>query len=238
MTEANNARKEVDGSRRTGIVLGTALGLAVAQLVVQRLGGYALYLPHYILAPITLFVAIGAVVGWLGMAPSLRLPPLLMLASLIVASPALAGVIEVRLRPAPFAIPETATSVDWMHYPWGERVLIFEDPAEVEALYDKLVASAEEDGWWCRSCRYQASTNTGHADFTPSTLRADAPRGYMGIEVWPGERAFYGLAPSAMTQTRVFHDQPTKSPLHVVIACGSLLAVAILWHVVARRRSA
>jgi hypothetical protein len=211
-----------------GIVVGFAFGIAVSILLLFRLGGYFVILLPIGLAPIAVAPIIGALLARAGLVPSLRPISTIILAFLVATTPLIAGVVEIRLREAPFPIPDGSRAIEWTKYPWGERVLKFENPQEMPALYDRLVRSAIEAGWNCHQCLYQASTRTGHASFTVPDAEVEGPQGYLGLELWPGEKALYGSEPSELTHVRVFHDLHTRSPEQAVFGISVLFLAGIL----------
>ncbi len=157
-----------------------------------------------------------------------------MLALVIASSPYLAGVVEMRQRDLPFAVPPDAEVIQWTKYPWGESVVILESAEEVAAFFDQLVASANEVGWHCRSCFYQSSTGTGHASFGTRDARAGQSPGFAGVEVWSGEKELYGTAPSERNVARIFHDLQTGGPAIAVFFWSILLLAAVGSHLARR----
>lgn len=220
-----------------GLVVGFALGIALSIILLFRLGGFFLFLLPIGLAPLALGPAIGSILARAGLVPSLRPVSTIVVALIVATVPLIAGFIEIRLRENPIPIPAGARTIQWTKYPWGERVLRFESPEEVPALHDRLVRSATEVGWNCHNCFYQPSTQTGHARFTVADAEKGGPQGYLGFELWPGEKALYGSKPSDLTQVRVFHDLPTRAPERAVLGVSALLLVGLLIQLVRKSTS-
>jgi len=216
----------------TGVLIGFAFGVAASTLLLFRFGGYFLFLPFAGFAPIVIGPVIGFLLGRAGAVPYVRTAHMIASALIIASAPLVTGTVETRLRDAPFPIPADADAVHWEKYPWGERVLRFGSTDVVPAFFDRLVKAATEENWTCRSCVYQPSTGTGHASFKPTEKAARGSGGYLGFEVWPGEMALYGSEKSELSQVRIFHSQPTRSPVYAMIIVSVLLVVAVLLHVI------
>ena len=218
------------GIRFTGAIVGLGFGIAVSTLLLFRLGGFFYLLPFVGFAPILLGPIVGLVLARLGAVPHIRPLPTVVLALVIASSPYLAGVVEMRLRELPLAVPPDAEVIQWTKHPWGESVVILESAEEVPAFFDQLVASANEMGWHCRSCFYQSSTGTGHASFGTRDSRAGQSPGFAGVEVWSGEKELYRTAPSERNVARIFHDLQTGGPAIAVFFWSILLLAAVVSH--------
>ncbi|MGG7568067.1 hypothetical protein ACQ5SO_18095 [Rhodovulum sp. DZ06] len=225
--------------RTVGWVLGAALGAAGAATLFVYVGGYVLLIPPLGLAPVAAGLAAGRLLARLGAVPAMGPGALAALALLVAAGPMLAGMVEMRLRPAPFALPPGIEAVGGARHAWGETarhawgetvVLVACEGAGVgdaPECFARLAAAAEAGGWLCETCGAPEMTGGGIGWFR----RLDAPPGgggeRMGIEAWDAGKGFYGAPPRDVPQARIFHQRSTAAPLWTLGALGALAAGAL-----------
>lgn len=234
MDKSKASRKKRYAPAKVGKVIGGAFALGLAILLSFRATWiYFLIAFSPVITPLPILlvfagiIAIGAAVGSAlaraGFVPPLHRFTALAIGFIVAFAPLATGFAEVVLRGPPVSLPSDVKPLNWYRAPWGDQLLYLESDLDVPMLHARLVESAKDAGWNCRYCKYQPSTGTGHANLVKSGSSAGQSGGKLGFEIWPGEMALYGTAPSPLTQVRMFHQQRTWS-----IEWASLVIFAVL----------